>query len=75
MTLERIGAVDRDGAIKVLPADLASDAERRVRLEGEAKVLASLNHPDIGAIYASMRLTASASSRWSWFPEKTWRSG
>jgi eukaryotic-like serine/threonine-protein kinase len=43
--------LDRDVAIKVLPADFASDAERLARFEREAKVLASLNHPHIGAIY------------------------
>jgi Tol biopolymer transport system component len=41
----------RDVAIKVLPSDFASDAERLARFEREAKVLASLNHPHIGAIY------------------------
>ena len=41
----------RDVAIKVLPADFASDAERPAWFEREANVLASLNHPDIGAIY------------------------
>jgi Tol biopolymer transport system component len=43
--------LDRDVAIKVLPAGFASDAERLARFEREAKVLASLNHPNIGAIY------------------------
>ena len=43
--------LDRDVAIKVLPADFASDTERLTRFEREAKVLASLNHPNIGAIY------------------------
>jgi hypothetical protein len=43
--------LDRDVAIKVLPADFASDAERLARFEREAKVLASLNHPHVGAIY------------------------
>jgi serine/threonine-protein kinase len=43
--------LDRDVAIKVLPADFARDAERLARFEREAKVLASLNHPNIGAIY------------------------
>ena len=43
--------LDRDVAIKVLPADFASDGERLARFEREAKVLASLNHPNIGAIY------------------------
>ncbi len=41
----------RDVAIKVLPATFARDAERMARFEREAKVLASLNHPNIAAIY------------------------
>ena len=44
-------SLDRDVAIKVLPVDFASDPERLARFEREAKVLASLNHPNIGAIY------------------------
>jgi serine/threonine protein kinase/Tol biopolymer transport system component len=41
----------RDVAIKVLPAAFMSNANRRARFEREARVLASLNHPNIGAIY------------------------
>src|SRR6476660_7743285 len=43
--------LDRDVAIKVLSADVASDPERLARFEREARVLAALNHPHIGAIY------------------------
>jgi eukaryotic-like serine/threonine-protein kinase len=43
--------LDRDVAIKVLPAALAQDPERLARFEREAKVLASLNHPNIAQIY------------------------
>jgi serine/threonine protein kinase len=42
----------REVAIRVLPAALASDPERRARFEREAKTLASLNHPNIAQIYA-----------------------
>ena len=41
----------RDVAIKVLPEGLTADPERLARFELEAQVLASLNHPHIGAIY------------------------
>jgi Tol biopolymer transport system component len=41
----------RDVAIKVLPAEVAQDPERLARFEREAKLLASLNHPNIAAIY------------------------
>ncbi len=38
-------------ALKVLPPDLASDKERLARFEREAQLLASLNHPNVAAIY------------------------
>ena len=41
----------RDVAIKVLPPVFTSDPERRARFEREARLLASLNHPHIAAIY------------------------
>jgi hypothetical protein len=43
--------LDREVTIKVLPAVLAQDPERLARFEREAKVLASLNHPNIAQIY------------------------
>ena len=41
----------RDVAIKILPLDFTVDPERRARLVREARLLATLNHPNIGAIY------------------------
>ena len=41
----------RDVAIKVLPADVTSDPDRLSRFTREARLLASLNHPNVGAIY------------------------
>ena len=38
-------------ALKVLPEAFTADPDRRARFEREAKVLASLNHPNIGSIY------------------------
>src|SRR5207244_8314750 len=41
----------RDVAFKVLPEVFANDADRLLRFEREAHVLASLNHPNIAQIY------------------------
>ncbi len=41
----------REVAVKVLPASVTEDRERLARFQREARVLASLNHPGIGAIY------------------------
>ncbi len=41
----------REVAIKLLPEEVASQVERLARFEREAKVLAALNHPHVGAIY------------------------
>jgi predicted Ser/Thr protein kinase len=41
----------REVAIKILPGAFAQDADRMARFEREAKVLASLNHPNIAQIY------------------------
>src|SRR6187551_2514497 len=62
--VERIGAggmgevyrardarLGRDVAIKILPSQFTQDRDRLARFEREARVLAALNHPNIGAIY------------------------
>ncbi len=51
MYLGRDTKLDREVAIKILPDALAQDPERLARFEREAKVLASLNHPNIAQIY------------------------
>ena len=43
--------LDRDVAVKVLPADLTSDPSRLGRFEREAKLLASLSHSNIAAVH------------------------
>src|SRR5215472_17585138 len=47
----RDSKLNSDVAIKVLPAALANDADYMARFQREAQVLASLNHPNIAAIY------------------------
>ena len=47
----RDSKLDREIAIKVLPALFAADPDRLRRFEREAKTLASLNHPNIAQVY------------------------
>ncbi|MBK5256184.1 MAG: protein kinase [Vicinamibacteria bacterium] len=47
----RDATLNRDVAIKVLPAAMASDAERLARFRREAQVLASLSHSNIAHVY------------------------
>ncbi|MBI3694479.1 MAG: serine/threonine-protein kinase [Acidobacteria bacterium] len=47
----RDARLGRDVALKVLPEVFAKDAERMARFEREAQMLASLNHPNIAALY------------------------
>src|SRR5882672_9733848 len=47
----RDARLDRDVAIKILPETFAADPERVTRFQREAKVLASLNHPNIAIIH------------------------
>ena len=47
----RDAKLGRDVAMKVLPEAFARDADRMARFQREAKVLASLNHPNIASIY------------------------
>ena len=58
--LARDSKLDREVAVKVLPASVAQDTERLTRFEREAKTLATLNHPNIAAIYG---LEGTANSR------------
>src|SRR5262245_34438765 len=41
----------RDVALKILPPSFIQDSQRVARFEREAQILASLNHPNIAAIY------------------------
>ncbi|MDB4324706.1 serine/threonine-protein kinase [bacterium] len=48
----------REVAIKILPADFAADEERLARFEREARLLASLNHPNIAGIFGIHKVPA-----------------
>ena len=50
----------REVATKTLPEEFAKDADRLARFEREAKLLASLNHPNIAAIYGLEESNADA---------------
>jgi len=52
---EKLG---REVALKVLPIEFAEDAERLARFEREAKVLASLNHPNIATLFGLETITS-----------------
>jgi eukaryotic-like serine/threonine-protein kinase len=47
----RDSRLGRDVALKILPPQVTADADRVARFQREARLLASLNHPHIGAIY------------------------
>jgi len=53
----------RQVALKLLPEDFALDPERHARFEREARVLASLNHPNIATLFGIEHLELQADSR------------
>lgn len=55
----------RDVAIKVLPESLCHDPERLSRFEREARLLASLNHPNVATLHGFEEAKALAFSSWS----------
>src|SRR6516225_7592850 len=69
----------RDVALKVLPDGFATDVERMTRFEREARVLASLNHPNIAQIYGAeqgalvMELVTGESPKGSMPFEEAWK--
>ncbi|HMA28883.1 MAG TPA: protein kinase, partial [Thermoanaerobaculia bacterium] len=52
----------RDVAIKVLPEDFLEGEESKVRFQREAKLLASLKHPNIAAVFSFEEIPGSSSS-------------
>ena len=57
--------LQRDVAIKALPQEFQQDRERLARFEREARLLASLNHTNIAAIYGLEEQGARDFSSWS----------
>src|SRR5918994_1295389 len=51
----RDSRLKRDVAVKVLPDAFAHDADRLARFQREAELLATLNHPNIAAVYGYER--------------------
>ncbi|MBZ5498054.1 MAG: hypothetical protein LAP85_16760 [Acidobacteriia bacterium] len=58
-------SLDRKDALKFLPDIFAGDPERLARFEREAKLLASLNHPNIAAIYGLEEAQGGGEPIWS----------
>jgi serine/threonine-protein kinase len=58
----RDAKLNRDVALKILPQQFVLDPDRLARFKREAQVLASLNHPNIAAIYGFEESTPSTSS-------------
>ena len=63
----------REVAIKILPRLFSSDPERLARFESEARVLAALNHPHVGAIYGLEHVDGSPALVWSSSRARHWR--
>ncbi len=61
--------LDRDVAVKVLPAGLGEDSSFQKRFEREAKTISQLQHPNVCTLYDVGGLRT-ASTIWSW---STWR--
>jgi eukaryotic-like serine/threonine-protein kinase len=57
--------LNRQVALKFLPEAFTNDPERMARFEREAKLLASLNHPNIAAIHGLEDSDAPTSSSWN----------
>lgn len=69
--LARDTKLDRPVAIKSIPAELANDSHSRMRIRREAKLLASLNHPNIAVIHEILEENESGYLVLEYAPGKT----
>ena len=67
--------LDRDVALKVLPQAFTDDPDRLARFEREAKVLASLNHPNIGHLYGLEEAEGQKALVLNWLKGRRWLIG
>ena len=67
--------LDREVAVKFLPPTFTADPERRARFAREARLLASLNHPHIGAIYGLEEAEGETALILELVEGPTWRNG
>ena len=59
--------IGRQVALELLPQSLVNDAERRRRFEQEARLAASLNHPNVMAIYDVASITTRPTLSPNWY--------
>jgi serine/threonine protein kinase len=67
--------LERTVAIKLLPAVLSDDPERRARFEREARTIGQLAHPHIARSTTSAPNRAGRTWSWSISPARRWRRG
>ncbi len=62
--------LNRQVALKILPDAFAADPDRLARFKREAQILASLNHPNIAAIYGIEKPRGRGRWCWSWWKDQ-----